>query len=197
MKRVIVVLTLLIAIMGLFGFLFAAKKKDYKLSGNTGDIYQFTMKSIDGKEVPLSNYKGKVVIIVNTASKCGLTPQYEELEKFYEQYKDKNVAILGFPANNFLWQEPGSDDEIKSFCQKNYGVTFDMFSKISVKGNDIHPLYQFLTSKSLNGAVDAPVSWNFQKFIINKNGKVVTFVSPKTSIYDKEVVKTIEAEIAK
>ncbi len=160
------------------------------VTGST--VYQFTMNSIEGKPVPLKNYEGKVMIIVNTASKCGLTPQYADLEKFNKEYKSKGVAILGFPANNFLKQEPGTNDDIKAFCEKNYGVTFDMFEKIEVKGKDINPLYDFLTHKDKNGNVESDVSWNFQKFVINKKGEVVAAFSPKTSIYDAEVVALVE-----
>jgi len=159
---------------------------------NMQTIYDFEVVNIDGKKVSLSEYKGKVVIIVNVASKCGLTPQYAELQEFYEQYKDKGVVILGFPANNFGAQEPGTNSEIKEFCTKNYGVTFPMFAKISVKGEDIHPLYQYLTQKSLNGVIDAPVQWNFQKFIINKDGKVVESIQPTTSILDAKVKSILQ-----
>lgn len=160
--------------------------------GQEKTVYQFTMDSITGEAVPLSGYKGQVLVIVNTASKCGLTPQYADLEKFYQEYHDQGLEILGFPANNFLKQEPGTDEEIMAFCEKNYGVSFPMFSKISVKGKDQHPLYQFLTSEELNGHMDEDVSWNFQKFLINKKGEVVAAVSPKTSIYDPEVVAQIK-----
>ena len=160
------------------------------------NIYQFTMKSIEGKPVPLAQYKGKVVIIVNTASKCGLTPQYADLEKFYKEYKGKGVVVLGFPANNFMKQEPGSNEEIKGFCEKNYGVTFDMFEKIEVKGKEIHPLYAFLTQKSQNGTVESEVSWNFQKFVINKKGEVVASFSPRAGIYDAEVVELVNKLVA-
>ncbi len=159
---------------------------------SSSTVYQFTMNSIEGKPVPLKSYEGKVMIIVNTASKCGLTPQYEDLEKFNKEYNSKGVAILGFPANNFLHQEPGTNDDIKAFCEKNYGVTFDMFEKIEVKGKDINPLYDFLTHKDKNGSVESDVSWNFQKFVINKKGEVVASFSPKTSIYDAEVVALVE-----
>lgn len=151
---------------------------------NMKSVHDFEMITIDGQKVSLSQYKGKVLVIVNVASKCGLTPQYVDLQEFYEQYKDKGVVVLGFPANNFGAQEPGTNSEIKEFCTKNYGVTFPMFAKISVKGEDIHPLYQFLTQKSLNGVLDAPVQWNFQKFIIDKDGKVVTSIEPTTSVTD-------------
>jgi glutathione peroxidase len=156
------------------------------------NIYGFTMKDIDGNDVSLSKYKGKVVVIVNVASKCGLTPQYEELQKFYEKYQSRGVVVLGFPANNFLGQEPGSNSEIKSFCTSKYGVTFDMFSKISVKGKDMHPLYSYLTDKSVNGKLDAPVSWNFQKFVVGKDGTVVQSFNPRTSVTDPEFIQLIE-----
>lgn len=154
-------------------------------------IYHFTMTDIGGQAVPLSNYEGKVVVIVNTASKCGYTPQYADLEQFYKDHKDKGLVILGFPANNFMGQEPGTNDEINSFCQKNYGVTFPMFSKISVKGKDMHPLYKYLTETT-----GEKVSWNFQKFLVNKKGEVVASVAPKTKITDPEVVTQIEELLA-
>lgn len=155
-------------------------------------IYQFTMPDIDGKEVSLDAYEGKLVLIVNVASKCGLTPQYEELQALYEQKKDDGLVILGFPANNFAGQEPGTEDEIKTFCTSNYGVTFPMFSKISVKGNDMHPLYQFLTQKELNGVSDSKVKWNFQKYLIGKDGKLVEVIDPRTSVMTEEVLATID-----
>jgi len=155
-------------------------------------IYDFNMKNIDGKDVSLSDYKGKVVLIVNVASRCGNTPQYKDIEAMYEKYKDKGLVVLGFPANNFMEQEPGSNETIKSFCTMQYHVTFPMFSKISVKGSDMAPLYKYLTSKTENGVVDAPIKWNFQKFLIGKDGKVITSIAPKTSVNDPEVVKSIE-----
>lgn len=151
------------------------------------------MTSIDGDEVDLAQYKGKVVLIVNVASKCGLTPQYEDLQKLYDEKSEKGLVILGFPANNFAGQEPGSDDEIEAFCTKNYGVTFPMFSKISVKGDDMHPLYQFLTEKEKNGVMDSKVKWNFQKYLINKNGEVVDMIAPSKSVLSEEVLAQIDA----
>ncbi|MCO5247815.1 MAG: glutathione peroxidase [Chitinophagales bacterium] len=151
------------------------------------------MTDIDGKEVSLSDFKGKVILIVNVASKCGNTPQYEGLENLYRQYKDKNFVILGFPANNFLGQEPGTNAEIKQFCTLNYNVTFPMFSKISVKGKDIHPLYLYLTNKAFNGVIDAPVTWNFQKFLIDKNGHIVASFSPKTKVEDEAFQKVFKS----
>lgn len=159
---------------------------------NGKNMYDFTMKDIDGKDVPLSNYKGKIVVIVNTASQCGLVGQLSEIEAFYKKYKDKGVVVLGFPANNFLGQEPLSNADIKTFCTKNYGVTFPMFSKISVKGNDIAPLYKFLTEIEENGVVDAPIKWNYQKFIIDRNGKVVCSITPRTTVNDQEFLQNIE-----
>jgi len=145
-------------------------------------FYDFTVKDIDGNDFSFSQLKGKNVLIVNTASKCGFTPQYAELEKFYRENKDKDCIIIGFPANNFLWPEPGTNEEIKSFCQLNYGVTFPMMSKISVKGNDMHPVYKWLTSKDLNGSLDSEVKWNFQKYLIGKDGKLLEVLNPKASV---------------
>jgi glutathione peroxidase len=133
-------------------------------------------------------------MIVNTASKCGLTPQYKELEALYQQYKDKDFVIIGFPANNFLKQEPGTNEEIATFCQVNYGVSFPMMSKISVKGKDMHPLYQFLTQKSKNGVADSKVSWNFQKYLIGKDGHLEKVIDPKTLPNDLEVIQWINAQ---
>ena len=159
-------------------------------------IYDFSMKNIDGKEVSLSDYKGKVVLIVNVASLCGNTPQYKDIEAMYEKYKGKGLVVLGFPANNFMGQEPGSDEKIKAFCTKEYSVTFPMFSKISVKGSDMHPLYKYLTSKAENGVIDAPVKWNFQKFLIGKDGHVITSIGNHTSVNDADVVKEVEKALA-
>ena len=155
-------------------------------------IYQFEMTSLQGESVSLEEYKGKVVLVVNVASKCGLTPQYEDLQATYAKYKDEGLVILGFPANNFAWQEPGSDQEIEQFCTKNYGVEFPMFSKISVKGKDQHPLYQFLTQKEKNGVLDAKMKWNFQKFLVGKDGKLISVIDPRTKVTDEDVVVEIE-----
>lgn len=155
-------------------------------------IYDYKVKNIDSKEVSLSEYKGKVVIVVNVASKCGFTPQYADLEKFYQKYKGRGLVILGFPCNQFMGQEPSNETEIKAFCTKNYGVTFPMFSKIDVKGDKQAPLYKYLTSKAENGLADSKVSWNFQKYIIDKNGKLIKSFSPPTSVFDPEFIKTIE-----
>jgi glutathione peroxidase len=157
-------------------------------------IYDYKVEDINGKSFDLSSLKGKKVMIVNTASKCGLTPQYEQLEELYKKYKDQNFVIVGFPANNFMKQEPGTNDEIESFCQKNYGVTFPMMSKISVKGNDMDPLYKFLTTKSLNKLEDNDVKWNFQKYLIDEKGNLVKVISPSTSPTDKDIIKWIETK---
>ena len=143
------------------------------------NLYSFKVTSIDGKPFDLASLKGKKVLVVNTASKCGLTPQYKQLEELYKKYGGDKFVIIGFPANNFLSQEPGTNSEIKSFCEKNYGVTFPMMSKISVKGDDMHPLYKWLTQKSSNNLMDAPVEWNFQKFMIDENGNLVGMIPPK------------------
>ena len=155
-------------------------------------LYDFKVKDIDGKEFDLSSLKGKKVLIVNTASKCGFTPQYKQLEAIYEAYGGDKFTIIGFPANNFLSQEPGTNDEIKSFCEKNYGVTFQMMSKISVKGDDIDPLYKWLTSKSENGVMDSNVKWNFQKYMIDENGKLVDVVYSNVKPDDDKIVSWIK-----
>lgn len=155
-------------------------------------IFDIKFKTIDGEETSLNPYKGKKIIIVNTASKCGLTPQYEDLEKLYQQYKDKNLVIIGFPANNFMGQEPGNNSEIKAFCTKNYGVSFPMMEKISVKGDDMHPVYQWLTQKSKNGVSDNEVKWNFQKYLIDENGNFVKWFSPREKPNCSEIINWLE-----
>ena len=164
------------------------------LEAQNKSFYDFAVKTIDGKEFSLSSLKGKKVLVVNVASKCGLTPQYAQLEKLYEKYKDKDFVIIGFPANNFMGQEPGSNEEIAQFCSLNYGVTFPMMAKISLKGKEIAPLYQWLTEKKLNGKEDASVQWNFQKFMIDENGNWVGFASPKESPFSEKIVTWIEKE---
>jgi len=159
----------------------------FSLSGQD-NIYDFTVTDISGSEFQMRTLKGKKVLIVNTASECGLTPQYEGLEKLYQEYKEEDFIIIGFPANNFKKQEPGSNEEIAEFCQKNYGVSFPMMAKISVKGKDIHPLYEWLTNKELNGVMDAEVRWNFQKFMIDENGKFVDVAYPREKPYSKKII---------
>lgn len=152
------------------------------------NFHEFKLYDVDGKLIDMVSFKGKKVLVVNVASKCGLTPQYEKLQGLYNEYKMKNFEIIGFPANNFLRQEPGTNEEIKSFCTKNYGVTFPIMSKISVKGKNIHPLYKWLTRKGENGVIDAPVTWNFQKFLIGEEGQWLTYFSPKTDPLSTEIV---------
>jgi glutathione peroxidase len=154
------------------------------------NVLDFTLNSIDGKPAPLSQYQGKVVLIVNVASRCGYTPQYAGLEKVYEKYKDKGFVILGFPANNFGAQEPGTNEEIKTFCSSKYNVTFPMYSKISVKGADIHPLYQFLTDSQAGTGGD--IKWNFTKFLVGKDGKVIARFEPAVTPESAEVTSAIE-----
>lgn len=156
-------------------------------------IYQFTTEDLSGKKFDFATLKGKKIMIVNTASKCGLTPQYKQLEELYEKYKDDNFIIVGFPANNFGEQEPGTNAEIGEFCQRNYGVTFPMMSKISVKGDDMAEIYQFLTQKSKNGLQDSEVKWNFQKYLIDQNGKLVQVISPETLPNDDVILKWIRS----
>ncbi len=151
-------------------------------------IYTFKVEDLEGNEFDFASLKGKKIMVVNTASKCGLTPQYKDLQALYEAYKDKGFVIVGFPANDFMAQEPGTNAEIGAFCQKNYGVTFPMMSKISVKGKAMHPLYQFLTQKAQNGLQDSEVEWNFQKYLLNEKGELEKVISPRTKPNDKEIL---------
>lgn len=167
----------------LIGILFSFKKDT--------QLYSFSVTDISGEQFNFSSLKGKKIMIVNTASECGYTPQYEQLEQLYEAFKNKNFVIVGFPANNFGAQEPGSNKEIASFCKKNYGVTFPMMSKISVKGDDQAPIYKYLTSKELNGVMDSEVKWNFQKYLIDEKGVLVKVYPSKTSPMDQEIIDWI------
>lgn len=151
-------------------------------------IYDFKVPALDGSEIDFAAYKGKKIMIVNTASKCGNTPQYDDLEKLYTQYKDK-LVIIGFPANNFAGQEPGSNAEIAEFCKKNYGVTFPMAEKVSVKGDDIDPLFKYLVSEAEKKGFTDPIKWNFTKFLVNEKGELVTVIHHKTSVLSAEVLK--------
>lgn len=172
----------------------ATPPTDSTINQNDKSIYQFTVEDINGEKFDLATLKGKKVMIVNTASKCGLTPQYEDLEKLYQQYKDENFIVIGFPANNFMGQEPASNQEIATFCQKNYGVSFPMMSKISVKGKNQHALYQYLTQKNFNQLEDNSVKWNFQKYLINEKGYLEKVISPKTKPLAKEITDWIEGK---
>ncbi len=154
-------------------------------------IYDFTLKDIDGRERNLAEFKGQVLLVVNVASKCGFTKQYAGLEKLYQAHKDRGFAVLGFPANNFMGQEPGSEAEIKNFCSLTYGVTFPMFSKISVKGKTIHPLYAFLTDETLHPGVGGAVSWNFNKFLVGRDGTVLAHYGSRTAPDDPELAAAL------
>jgi glutathione peroxidase len=159
----------------------------------TSGFYDFKVKTLEGNDFDLASLKGKKVMVVNTASKCGFTPQYEDLEKLYEQYNQK-LVIIGFPANNFMNQEPGTAVEIRQFCTDSYGVTFPMMEKISVKGNDIHPLYKWLTSKEENGVMDSSVKWNFQKYLIDENGKLVDVIYSREKPDSEKVITWLTAK---
>jgi glutathione peroxidase len=189
-----------IALLCVTGMLIGANlawSEDDKADAKTPAALNFEMKSIDGEPVKLSEYHGNVVLIVNVASKCGLTKQYKELQALHETYADKGLSILGFPANNFGKQEPGTDEQIATFCEKNFGVEFDMFSKVSVKGDDQCDLYKFLTSKETNGEFAGPIKWNFTKFLIGRDGKVVARFEPRVKPDSKQVIEAIERELAK
>ncbi len=159
----------------------------FSYASQPGGFHDFVVKDIYGEDFDLSQLQGKKVMVVNTASECGLTPQYEELETLYQQYRDQDFVIIGFPANNFMNQEPGSNEEIVTFCQENYGVSFPMMSKISVKGDDQAPLYQWLTQKELNEKMDAEITWNFQKFLIDENGRIAEVLAPRESPLSSKV----------
>lgn len=174
--------------MGILAFMASRLMGSDKPLQVSGSIYDFRISTLSGETIDFSAYKGKKILIVNTASKCGFTPQYKELQQLHETYGNQ-VAILGFPANNFLWQEPGNNDEIAVFCERNYGVTFQMFEKVSVKGKDQHPLFQWLTSKTGKSP-----SWNFCKYLVDESGKVVGFYPPKVTPLDPEIVSKITSK---
>lgn len=164
---------------------------------NANSALDFTVKDIDGDDVSLAKYRGKVVLIVNVASKCGFTPQYEDLQRLHEQYAGDGLAILGFPANNFLRQEPGTNEQIKQFCTTNYGVEFDMFAKVSVKGRNMCELYRYLTSKKSNPEFGGGIKWNFTKFLLDREGKVIARFGSRTRPSDPKVISAIEAALKK
>jgi glutathione peroxidase len=161
------------------------------LIAQSSGFYDFKVKTLEGNTFDFSTLKGKKVMIVNVASKCGNTPQYKDLEEVFEKYKNDNFVIIGFPANNFMNQEPGSPTEIRKFCTDNYGVTFPLMEKISVKGNDMHPVYQWLTSKEKNGVKDSEVTWNFQKYLIDEKGNLIDVIPPKEKITSDKVIAWI------
>lgn len=165
-------------------------------SGNLlakGSLHDFVVEDIYGDEFDLAEFAGRKVMVVNTASECGLTPQYEKLEALYREYSDRGFVVIGFPANNFMNQEPGTNEEIAAFCQENYGVSFPMMSKISVKGSDMAPVYEWLTKKELNGLKDSEIQWNFQKFLVDEKGQLVDVLSPRESPLSETVVSWITA----
>lgn len=155
-------------------------------------IYDYKVKDINGKEFDFSTLKGKKIMIVNVASKCGFTKQYETLQKVYSEYSTNNFVIVGFPANNFLSQEPGTEEEIANFCKTTYGVTFPMMSKVDVVGNDMHPIYKWLTQKSLNNVMDSKVSWNFQKYLIDEKGRMVAMLNPRVKPDSQNIIDWIK-----
>jgi len=161
-----------------------------------GKVLRHTMEDIDGREVDLAQYESQVVLIVNVASRCGFTPQYEGLEALYRKYKDRGFVVLAFPANDFMWQEPGTNEEIKTFCSTKYNVTFPVFAKISVRGKDMAPLYQDLTSKKLNGSFGGGIKWNFTKFLVGRDGVVRARFGSRTEPRDPDVIAAIEAALS-
>ncbi len=179
---------LLLALVVLVSFAFTINEK--KAVRTSPTVYNFKVEGLEGGVIDFSKYKGKKILIVNTASKCGYTKQYTELEKLYKKYQDK-LVIIGFPANNFGGQEPGTNAEIKEFCSSTYQVTFPMAAKISVKGDDIHPLYQWLTSKEKNGVLDAEIKWNFNKFLLNEKGELVAYFPSKVTPLSEEITSKL------
>ncbi len=157
-------------------------------------IHQFKVQDLEGNDFDFSTLKGKKIMVVNTASKCGLTPQYKDLQAIYDKYKNDNFIIIGFPANDFMSQEPGTNDEIATFCERNYGVSFPMMNKITVKGKEMHPVYQFLTQKAKNGVADSEVEWNFQKYLLNEEGQLDMIISPRTLPTDEKITNWIEGK---
>ena len=191
-KHLIVVIVMLVIFAVIAETSFSKEnKKDLKMKS----IFDFTVKDIDGNDVKLEQFKGNVIMIVNVASKCGFTPQYEGLQKIYSQYKDSGFVILGFPANNFLSQEPGTNEEIRQFCTINYSVKFPMFSKISVKGKGIAPLYKYLTEKKTNPEFSGKISWNFNKFLFDREGNIVARFGSRAKPESQDVIQAIENEL--
>jgi glutathione peroxidase len=186
MKKILIIVTLYF--IGMISY-----SQNAANNSNMKTLYDFKTKTIDGKDFDLASLKGKKVLIVNTASKCGNTPQYKDLEDLYKKYGGNKFVIIGFPANNFMGQEPGTNEQIHEFCTLNYGVTFPMMSKISVKGKDMDPIYQWLTTKELNGKMDSKVTWNFQKYLIDEQGKLVDTIDPKTSPESERIVNWIKS----
>jgi glutathione peroxidase len=194
MKKILLIVT--------FAALFSCKNQEETIKGgateeievmNQASIHKFKVKDITGKDFDFASLKGKKVMIVNTASKCGLTPQYEQLQALYEEFKKDNFIVLGFPSNSFNEQEPGTNAEISTFCTKNYGVTFPMMEKVSVKGDDMAEVYKFLTQKSQNGLKESSVEWNFQKYLIDENGHLDKVIAPQILPIDESVISWIKS----
>jgi glutathione peroxidase len=177
-------------------FLASGVQAQQKESPPMSNLYEFTMKQIDGTDTPLSTYKGKVLLIVNVASRCGFTGQYAGLQKLFETYQARGLVVLGFPSNDFLYQEPGSNKEIAQFCSLKYQVTFPMFEKIPVSGKDIHPLYKYLIDKTTNPEFSGKISWNFNKFLIGRDGKILNRFGSRTTPEDKAVIAAIETALS-
>ncbi len=190
-----VVVSIAAIILSAYGFGYLGSSTVMTKTSNAKSIYEFEVTDIDGNNINLGKYKDSVVMFVNTASECGYTPQYKGLQAIYDKYKDRGFVILGFPANNFGGQEPGTNDEIKDFCTLKYKVTFPMFAKISVKGDDQHPLYQFLTNEKTNPKFAGDVSWNFNKFLANEKGEMIARFSSKETPESNEVTKAIETAL--
>ena len=184
--RLIKVFFLVLITMGIVAFISRQLTFDKNTAQVSTSIFDFKAKALDGKEIDFSNYRGKMLLIVNTASKCGFTYQYDELEQLHEKYGDK-LVVLGFPSNDFLWQEPGSNEEIAEFCRKNYGVTFPMFEKVDVKGKHQHPIFKWLVAKT-----GKTPSWNFCKYLIDKSGNVVSFFPSQVKPMDDSIVSKIQ-----
>ncbi|SDD88945.1 glutathione peroxidase [Riemerella columbipharyngis] len=188
MKKILV---LFLSVLAFFQCTKSKGQSSKKDAGIPKSIYDFKVESLDGDEINFADFKGKKILIVNTASKCGFTPQYEGLEKLYEKYKDK-LVVVGFPADNFAHQEPGSNEEIQSFCKKNYGVTFPMAAKVSVKGEDTAPIFRFLTEKKFNGVKNTTILWNFTKFLLDENGRIIDTYLSTTKPNSESITKHLQ-----
>jgi len=192
-KKMLFIILFIVAVVaaGVAYYLFTNGNVKVDMALKSATLYGFKVKGLDGSSIDFAQFKGKKILVVNTASKCGFTPQYEGLERLYKRFSDK-LVIIGFPSNDFLDQEPGKDAEIAAFCQRNYGVTFPMAAKIDVKGKRQAPIYQWLTNKSLNGVESSAVMWNFQKYLIDENGRLMKHFSPKTDPEDPAIVALLE-----
>lgn len=191
-KKILITALVLLILSGIASYLLFPELFLFRKPLAEKSIYDFSAKSSDGTDIKLDSYKGKVLLIVNVASKCGFTPQYEGLQRIYSRYQPQGLEIIGFPANNFLWQEPGSDDEIKTFCRTKYGVTFPVLAKISVRGADKHPIYRFLTEKQTDPQFSGEISWNFNKFVVDRTGRIVARFGATDEPESAQVKQAIE-----